>query len=356
MVSCEGLGKGGVQSVIMDIVRNLSDKYCFDVLLFTDEIRYYDNEFLKYGNIYRVPNKSTRIDYYTRFFRILTGTYKILKNGNYTVIHCHNSFESGICLLAARLAGVKIRIAHFHTIADNRVNFVRKIIDSFYCFLITQFATKKIACSEMALTSFVKEDSNCKIIMNPIDLDKFNSEKYTDSRPKDGKIHFIHVGRFDDNKNQLFVIDTFCYIKKVITYADLTLIGFGDEYKKRMKQRIKENDIGDSVRLLPHNSDIPKLLADSDYMIFPSISEGLGIALLEAQAMGVKCFVSDAVPKEADAGLCEFYDLNDGSRLWAEKIINSIQSVPRTKTCPDMHRFGLKNICGRYNEIYGLGE
>ena len=182
-------------------------------------------------------------------------------------------------------------------------------------------------------------------------MSKFNSEKYTDSRPKDGKIHFIHVGRFDDNKNQLFVIDTFCYIKKVITYADLTLIGYGDEYKKRMIQRIKENDIGDSVRLLPHNSDIPKLLADSDYMIFPSIGEGLGIALLEAQAMGVKCFVSDTVPKEADAGLCEFYSLSDSSEEWAKKVVSFIEDS-KCNNVGNMDRFSLSYIMKKYDILY----
>ena len=94
MVSCEGLGIGGVQNVMMNIVCNLSDEYAFDMLLFTDEKRYFDEEAEHYGVIYRIPNKETRIDYYIRFFRIFYGTYKLLKKNKYDVIHCNNDYAS----------------------------------------------------------------------------------------------------------------------------------------------------------------------------------------------------------------------------------------------------------------------
>src|SRR5699024_9779687 len=105
----------------MNICRNLPSVK-FDTLLFTDETRYYDNEFKKMGGtIHRIPHYEgsnvfrRRLDYYVRFLRIFVNIYVILKNNNYDVIHCHNELESGICNLAAYLAGVKIRIAHAHT-------------------------------------------------------------------------------------------------------------------------------------------------------------------------------------------------------------------------------------------------
>ena len=104
MVSCEGLGRGGVQAVMMDIVRNLRGEYNFDMLLFTDEVRYYDEEFLSYGGkILRVPfyeggNRILRkLDYYIRGGRLYRGIYKaIQENGPYDVIHCNNVYESAL--------------------------------------------------------------------------------------------------------------------------------------------------------------------------------------------------------------------------------------------------------------------
>lgn len=65
MVSCEGLGNGGVQAIMMGIVRNLYTECHFDMLLFTSEKRYYDDEFLKYGGkIFRVPNMKEAIVFF----------------------------------------------------------------------------------------------------------------------------------------------------------------------------------------------------------------------------------------------------------------------------------------------------
>lgn len=116
-ISCDTLGNGGVQNVIMGICRN-SKNIIFDILLFSSEESFYDKEFLSLGGkIFRIPyyegmnNFRKRLDYYIRFLRIFRGTYKILKeNGPYDAVHCHNYFESGICTLAAQLAGVKVRI------------------------------------------------------------------------------------------------------------------------------------------------------------------------------------------------------------------------------------------------------
>src|SRR5690606_38514967 len=99
-VSVDGLGNGGTQNVIMGIVRNLSSEFDFDILLFTNEIRHYDEEFLRYGRIFRIPkyerkNKLIKkIEHIIVSIKILICTYLILKrNGPYHAIHCHNELE-----------------------------------------------------------------------------------------------------------------------------------------------------------------------------------------------------------------------------------------------------------------------
>lgn len=349
LVSCDGLGTGGVQNVMMNIVRNLSCKNQFDVLVFTDEQRYYDEEFLKYGNIYRIPHKKRKIDFYIRFFRILKGTYKILKNGNYNVIHCHNEKEAAICLLAAKLAGIPNRISHSHVNDNLKKNMVAEVYYKLYGFLIDIYATCKIACSKVSADSFFGQKAKYNVIVNPIDLKKldYKKHKYKES----DYINFIHVGFFSDNKNQQFILEVFSKIKRYIPNVHLNLIGFGDEYKKILEEKIHKLGLDESVQILPPDSDVPYLFSQSDYMIFPSKREGLGIALLEAQAMGVKCFVSSTVPFEADAGLCEFYDLEMGSEVWAERIVKYIRE-DRPRTYVDMSKYDIDNICRIYEKIY----
>jgi len=349
MVSCEGLGNGGVQNVMMNIVRNLSHEYSFNMLLFTDEKRYFDEEAEKYGTIYRIPNKKTRVDYYIRFFRIFFRTYKLLKKNSYDIIHCNNDYESGICLLAAYLTNVKVRVVHSHIVFNpQNGNFIRRIINKFYRLLLNKYSTNRISCSKTSGESIYSKKFD--VVVNPIDLNRFDFRKR--KKGEDETINFVHIGRFCELKNQVFIVDTISNIRNKIPKIRLTLIGYGDEYKEKIETAIKKYNLKDIIEFLPRDADVPEILGNSDYMIFPSKKEGLGIALLEAQAMGVYCFVSTGVPQEADAGLCEFLDLNLGHKLWAERIADYIKSEEKKTQAKNIDKYSLKTMCDRIKYIY----
>lgn len=350
MVSCEGLGNGGVQNVMMNIIRTLSHEYSFDMLLFTDERRYFDDEMEKYGTIHRIPNKNTRVDYYIRFLRVFYGTYRLLKKKNYDIIHCNNDYESGICLLAAFLANVKVRVVHSHVIFNlKKDNLIRKTINKFYRLLLNKYSTNRISCSKASGESIYSKKFD--IMVNPIDLKRFDLEKR--KKREEQTINFIHVGRFCELKNQVFIIDTIYHIKNEIPNVRLSLVGYGDEYKEEIMSSIEERNLKDIVELLPPDTDIPQAMANSDYMIFPSKKEGLGIALLEAQAMGVYCFASTGVPVEADAGLCEFLDLDIGSKMWAKRIVECIRNNENKGYAQNIDKYSLETMCDKIRAVYG---
>lgn len=349
MVSCEGLGNGGVQNVMMNIIRNLSDEYRFDMLLFTEEIRCFDDEMEKYGHIYRIPNKRSRIDYFIRFPRIFFGTYRLLTTQRYDVIHCNNDYESGICLLAAFFARVKVRIVHSHRIYDVKSeNLLRKMINAFYKFLINIFSSNRIACSQISGKSLFFREFD--VVVNPIDLNRFDISKRT--KRNDEEIWFIHIGKFCELKNQIFIVKTLFEVKKEIENIHLILVGFGDEYKQQIVEKIEELNMKDIVDFLPSNTDVSMALANSDYMIFPSQQEGLGIALLEAQAMGVYCFVSKEVPSETNVGLCEFLDLKLGCEEWAKRIIQFINANKIDTLKGDIEKYSLDVVLKQFGKIY----
>nr|WP_256441378.1 glycosyltransferase [Exiguobacterium sp. s69] len=131
-----------------------------------------------------------------------------------------------------------------------------------------------------------------------------------------------HVGRFTAQKNHEFLIKIFNeYCKKNNRLPHLVLVGEGNEENK-IRDLVKQLNIADNVHFLGVRSDINKILNSIDLFLFPSLYEGLGIVLIEAQAAGVACLVSNEVPKEADLDidLIHRLDLSESEKIWAEKI------------------------------------
>ena len=355
LISCTGLGTGGVQSVIMQIVRNLSDKYQFDVVIFTEEIGAYQNEFLSYGGkIFRISDYTgskirRKVGFYLRGIKIKKEIFRILtQEGPYKAIHCNNYYESAFCLEAAKKAGVKNRICHAHGYYGDMDTFIRRIYLEYCRNKIKKFATLCVGCSTSAGKMLFGHD-NAMVLPNAVDLRRFDvnlRNKYQ----KNLNPRLIQVGYYSGNKNQLFTINVFKSITQEYPGASLWLIGFGD-FKHRLEQEVNQLGLGSNVSFFPGSSDIPDLLAQSDVFMFPSINEGFGMAAIEAQAMGLHCFASCNVPREIDIGACTFLNVNDGVDNWKSSIIDwwanhkNIDSV-------DYARYDLSRIINRYDCMY----
>ena len=185
------------------------------------------------------------------------------------------------------------------------------------------------------------------VINNAIDLTEFSCEKY--SNIKGPKLRFIQIGRLEDSKNQKFSLQVFRILHERIREVELVFIGEGPQegYIRTETERLS---LGESVHILPSTADIPLELAKSNYMLFPSIHEGLGIVAIEAQAMNLVCFASTAVPYEADCGKCVFLDLKKGHKYWAEKILEHIYSIDDGQS--DMSAYDIDEISKTYRKVY----
>lgn len=355
MVSCEGLGRGGVQAVMMCFVRDLSKFYTFDVMLFTNDIRYYDEEFLTYGGkIIRIPHYAgkyrlrKKIDYYVRGLGLYLKVKKaLIKNGPYQAIHCHNEYESAICLCAAKSVGVPIRICHSHTVCSSS-NILAMVVNGIYTRLINKYSTNKIGCSQSACEALYGKNAGGSVLNNPYDDEKFNPHKY--EKVEKSVFSITQVGRYDDNKNQLFSLKVLKALTEKRKDIRLNLVGFGSEnYITFLKEKAKELQIDESVAFIDGNSaDIPLILSQSDVFLFPSKKEGFGITLIEAQAMGLTCYVSDTVPKTTNVGGCVYLSLNDEPEKWASEILrNNFQ-----KNKYDCSEFSLSKVVKQMNSMY----
>ena len=358
MVSCDGMGKGGVQAVIMNTVRNLNQKYNFDIVLFTKDKRFYEAEFESLGGkIFRIPKPSEtgfpfkRYDYFFRgpyyYFKLL----KILKNnGPYTAIHCHNNFEAGICLKAAKKAKIPVRISHQHTICSNSGR-LKKIYDKIYLKKIKKYSTHRLGCSEETCRSWFG-NANAIVVNNSYDDNCFDSSKYSFKVFKEPIL--TQIASFSENKNQLFSLSVVNEIKKKYPTVKLNLIGFdgGTGYLSKIENSIMALGLESNIIIHPSDADSPKILNESNAFIFPSQKEGFGIVLIEAQAMGVRCYTSDSVPKSTNCGGVEYLSLNLSPSIWADKIISDFEKYSHIRNSYVCEEFALKNVIEKYKKIY----
>lgn len=323
-----GLAAGGTEAFVMNVVSALDkSKYDITFVLALDDNgqthQFREDESLALGvTIYRtcdLYNIKCWVRHYIKLLHILR------TKGPFDVIHCNMDLFNGINLLAAKKAGIPIRICHSHNSESQySTNFIKKAAARSYRIfmrqLIHKYATVKLGCSKVANAylygSNWEKDQTCHVLYNGIDLEKF---KNIQSKKKDDKIHLMTVGRFDAQKNPVFLFEILKELVKLRNDFHFQWVGVGNEFE-HIKEMIAKEKLENVIELLGKRRNVPELMADNQYFLLPSKFEGLGIVLIEAQATGLHCFASDRVPTEVDAGLCNYYPLTWSAEKWAEEI------------------------------------
>ncbi|MBY8189924.1 glycosyltransferase [Vibrio fluvialis] len=247
------------------------------------------------------------------FFKLIF----FLKKEKFDVVHSHLHFSSGWLMLAAFISGVNIRVTHSHT--DDRLN--HRGLYSLYtkvmrCF-INAFSNKWIACSRDAaecLFGCVKRSLIC-----PCGV-KLESPGLYELKP-DNVLKLCHVGRFNKPKNHAFLIRLIIELEDRDIDYKLELVGVGPELSK-FKNIVKQAGLSHKVDFLGSRDDIAAIMKNNDIFLFPSLNEGLGLALIEAQLYGLFSICSEDVPDEAIYGNCRKLDIHaeNSVNLWADLI------------------------------------
>ena len=367
LVNVQPLRRGGAQAVIMSIVRNLSDEFCFDIALFSGEAGWYDEEFLSYGGkIIRIPNYSgnnvfrQRADLYVRWWK--NGKRlkeEILKNGPYDVIHTIVAYEAGYMLKVAKQAGIPGRIAQTLVITDiPKSKVAMRCYASAALKAIRKYSTFLVGCTEKACATMFGSDSRLwSIIPNPYNEEKFDPQTYP-KLTEHAAPALIQVASYSSNKNQLFTIEVFRRVVEKFPDAKLRFVGFELEegYLQAMEKRIEELDLRDNVVFYPSDADIPQLMSESSYFLLPSVNEGFGIVLVEAQALGLRCMVSDSVPRLPDCGGCTFVPLGNAYDQWANAILEDFEATKGLRSPYDCERFKEASVMKEYRQMYRNGR
>lgn len=313
----------GVTSFLLNFLRNIdSNKLAFDFLIIDSEKEILD-ELKQYNcQIYYMPKlglnnaKSVRL-----------AIDNCLKNTQYDIVHSHFYQIDFILFKECKKYGVCHRIAHSHctSFGDGVIKQVRNKLLS----LVGRHgATDYCACSAEAGKLLFGSKSTVKIINNAIDISEFVFDCNDRNRIRNeyginnNTLLFGHVGSFKESKNQKRIVEIFKEIHNIDEDTALLLVGDG-ELKHNVEEQVVKQGLSTSVIFAGVSNDVSSFCSAFDCMIFPSLYEGLGIVLIEAQASNLPFVASDVIPYEARLDKDGEYRslLKDSNREWAETAI-----------------------------------
>ena len=318
------MNRGGAETMIMNLYRSVDRaKVQFDFVENTDEKGQFEEEIIKFGGKVFHCSKfnGKNIVEYKKWWDSFFDTHK----NEYGFVHGHIGSSAAIYLKSAKDHGIKT-IAHSHNTYTGKG--LKELIYKSVSYPVRNIADCFFACSMKAGTDRYGEKAKIIVINNAIDTSVFVFEKDIQNLKRkqlnisEESFVYGHIGRFYDQKNHDFLIDIF----KVILYRDpnsyLLLAGDGP-LRKDIENRVRELGLTDHVLFLGIRSDIPELMQSMDLMIFPSLFEGLPVTLVEAQASGLRCLISDVISDEAviTDDLITKMSLTQSADAWAEKAI-----------------------------------
>lgn len=349
---------GGVEAVTINYYRNI-DKNKVQLDFICDE----DSTNIPYEEIERMGGKVIIIPSYSKPFKYHKALKRVLKEGNYKIIHSNINTLSVFSLFAAKCAGVPVRIAHSHSTTnkkEKKKNLMKQILRPFS----KVFATDYMCCSELAgrwlFGNKEYDKGNVYLLNNAIDLDKFKyneslrKKKRKELSIKDNALVIGHIGRFVAQKNHDFLIDIFNEIHKKNNNSILLLAGQGP-LMEDIKNKVKELNLEDSVKFLGQRNDANELYQAFDVFLLPSLYEGLPVVGVEAQASGLLCYLSDDMTKETKVlDITKFMSLNNTPEEWADNILDDVKKYKRIDTSKEMtaKNFNIKEEAKKLEEYY----
>ena len=244
---------------------------------------------------------------------------KLVKKDNIEIVHVHgNSHALLIELLASKMGGCKVRICHSHNTTCNNI-VIHKILAPFFNILCTE----RLACGEAA-GRWMYGNKQFRIINNGINTEKFrfNGEDRIRIRKQygitDNDILIGHVGNLNTQKNQTFLFDVMSGIKNIEKFK-LMLVGEGEK-RAELENKSLKHKLNNRVIFVGATQEVPAYLSAMDAIAMPSLYEGLPLSLIEEQANGLTCIVSDNITREVDkSGLIKFVSLDDLS-MWINEL------------------------------------
>lgn len=302
LVICAGLQFGGVERFAANIIKFApADKFQFEYLIFEGLGDAFVPEIIERGGrVITIPSPQRG---YRSYIKKLGS---LIDENCYDVVHSHTQFNSGINLWVAKKHKVPVRIAHSHTTAhENEISAKQRFYENAMRRLIKKSATHFCSCGVEA-GKWMYGDHPFVVIPNGIDTDLFSyNEQARDAIRKQHQIAadtFVigHSGTIYPLKNQEFLIRLLPEVRKIRENSELVLVGTGSEdNRSKLHSLVIELGLEKYVHFAGAVLNVNEYYSAFDVFAFPSLREGTPLALIEAQANGLPCIISDTIPLDA---------------------------------------------------------
>jgi glycosyltransferase EpsF len=382
-----GLGMGGAETWLMSLLKCFQQqnvdaplKVKFDVLLTGGEKAVFDDEATALGaRLFYVPFTRRKLPAFIREFR------RIIKSGNYNAIHDHQDYIAGLHFAMGIGLLPRVRIAHVHNPRFHITNYLsdslRRLTSTAGNRLLRIFATDIAGTSLDVLRQygfhqplFSAKLSVAHCGFDPADYcrdyEKSHSAVCGEFGWEDSAKLVLFVGRLEgveeiyrgrlmSHKNPELALEI---AKESITRnhkVRVLMVGAGDQKKKELEKLVGGWGMANEIRFLGVRFDVPRLMSACDVLLFPSLAEGLGMVVVEAQAAGLRVLASDTTPRGCIVleDMVEFCSLDQIPAYWAERLLR-ILSLPRPnsnscQTAVKNSSFSIQNSAARLVKLYG---
>lgn len=313
---------GGIETFILNMNGRMSNDCIFDYIIDGNDCVYKDIIQERGGNIFYVPRiKKDPIGYLYSFWRLLREQKKRGTNVFYYQLF---SMANMVPPIMACLRGYKV-VLHAHNNGLQSKGGLYKAIHGIGKYVSHLFPATYFTNSKISSDFMFGKNVESEVIYNAIDLEHFvfNKEirdRVREEQGSDKRTVVGFVGRLSRQKNPLFMLSVFSEYLRINEQSELWIIGEG-ELKKDMENVIIDLNLGGHIKWLGRRNDVSLLMNGMDLLLQPSLFEGFGIVLLEAQATGLPVVTSrDVVPEEVAAtSLIKFVSLNNNSKYWADQ-------------------------------------
>lgn len=352
------MDRAGAETMMMNYLRNIDrNKIQMDFLINRAEQSDYEKEIGSLGSkVYHMsPLYPGKFHRYKKEFRNF-----LRKHPEYQIIHSHLEERSYYALKIAKEEGVPVRIAHAHSVPKGHD--MKMIMRRYFRKKLRKYYTHALACGEKPARWLFGNTEHVTIMKNAIDTDVFHYDENVRAKIrkslkiKEKELVIGHIGRFVEEKNQMFLVDIFNEVHNQCPNSRLLFIGGGKpkaevKYKEKVRKKVRELGLGSKVQFLGIRKDISELLQGIDVLVMPSVSEGFPVVLVEAQSVGTPCLVSDVISNEVNVtGELQYQDIEQDAVEWANKILSMVQD--------NMSRGGSKDEIlesGSKDEVFGPG-
>lgn len=306
------LKTGGINSLLLRNLRHMNDprlKHHVCVLGRVDAA--YAKEYAKLG-IEPIPLDHKGWHSGLRTFRRLLS---LLKEEDIDVVHAHFPLDGAYVALASSL----LRIPFIFSLHSDRISAVKRghlEVPNWKQTLRARVADRLIFTSADCIVAVSRTTGRgsikwrgappekVKTIYNGIDVHEFTPSTPCDERslslrsdlqiPEDAPV-LLNVGRLTPQKGQALLISVMRHLQERVPNAVLLIAGDG-ELRSALESRVEQCRMQEKIRLLGLRHDVSDLMRLADAFVFPSLSEGFGITLLEAMAAEVPVVASDIPP------------------------------------------------------------